>query len=109
MKSKLLIFSILLSSFSFISFGQSGIYLVTLSHSVSDASECIVIVTDPQGGTTSTNITHYLVNVQTHYSELNTIFNNVITNGYQLFGQLCDPFVDGLINRMRTTWVFKAP
>jgi hypothetical protein len=90
--------------------GQSGIYLVSLRHSISDASECKVIVTDPQGGSTLNNITHYGVNIEAHYSELNTIFNNIISTGYQLFGQLNDPYVDNWPTfSRRTTWVFKAP
>ncbi len=57
-----------------------------------------------------TNITHYGVNIEAHYSELNTIFNNIISTGYQLFGQLNDNYVDNWPTfSIRTTWVFKAP
>lgn len=89
---------------------QSGMYIVTLSHSVSDLSECKVIVTDPQGISTSTNITHYGQNIESHYSELNVIFSNVISQGYELMGPLQDTYVDNFpALRRRASWVFRAP
>ena len=84
-------------------------YLVIYSHSVDNASESRVIVTDPQGNSTTTNITHYGQDLELHYGELNAIFNNVISQGYELFGPLEVGYVDNFPSfSRRQAQVFKA-
>ena len=95
------------------SFGQSGMYLVTEEKSgPSSWSTSNIVITDPQGNTTTSTITHAQTDLASHFSELNVIFNDILNQGYEYYGLLEAP-VAGYVNTTtsvtRQTWVFKVP
>ena len=92
---KNILFSTLFMMIGYYSFGQSGMYMVSEQFSASNNTTLDkVVVTDPTGNTTTTNITHFMTNLENHDSELNTIFNQITSQGYSLHIPLHQGFGD---------------
>jgi len=113
---KNILFSTLFTMIGYCSFGQSGMYMVSERFSGNGTTDVsYVVATDPQGNTVNTNITHFMIDLEQHDSELNQIFNNISAQGYVMIDAL--PFshgdFDGAITapntRMTRTWIFKVP
>ena len=103
---KKILFSILFMMIGYCSFGQSGMYLVTDQHSVNGITDVSrVVVTDPQGNSTMTNLTHIATNLEDHFSELNIIFNEIMSLGYTKLVPLDND--EGAITTL--TWAFLVP
>ena len=110
---KNILFSTLFMMIGYCSFGQSGMYLVTEEKGGPSAwAVSNIVVTDPQGNTTTSTITHAQIALASHFSELNVIFNDILNQGYEYYG-LLEPPVEGYVNTTtsvtRQTWVFKVP
>ena len=68
---------------SLMCFAQGKVYIITEQFSgMNNTSLDKVIVTDPSGGTVTHDITHFMIDVAKHDSELSKIFNSVIAKGY---------------------------
>jgi len=110
---KNILFSTLFMMIGYYSFGQSGMYMVSEQFSASNNTTLDkVVVTDPTGNTTTTNITHFMTNLENHDSELNTIFNQITSQGYSLHIPLHQGFGDVNSTGQSTftrTWIFKVP
>lgn len=70
---------------SMITFGQNKIYTITEQYSGAGKTNLDkIVVTDPEGNTTTHDITHFLKDVVAHDKEFNVILNNVTSKGYSL-------------------------
>jgi hypothetical protein len=78
------LFTIAVILLSFNILGQNNLYMVSEHFSATDCSIDKVIVTDPNGISTTTNITHMYYNLEAHNSELNVIFNSITSQGYTM-------------------------
>ena len=108
---KKILFSTLFMMIGYCSFGQSGMYMVTEQFSQLTQTLDKVVVTDPSGNTTTTNIEHFITNLENHDSQLNAIFNQISSQGYVL-----TPLVQGHgynnssnVSIFTRTWVFQVP
>jgi hypothetical protein len=88
-------------------FSQGKIYIITEQYSgMNNTSLDKVIVTDPSGGTETYDITHFLIDVAKHDSELCKIFNNVTAKGFSLTDSSPNAHGDikGVKNLFTRTW-----
>ena len=79
-----IIFTISFILLSYNILGQNNLYMVSEHFSATDCSIDKVIVTDPNGISTTTNITHMYSNLEAHNSEFNAILNSITSQGYTM-------------------------
>jgi bisphosphoglycerate-independent phosphoglycerate mutase (AlkP superfamily) len=95
--------------FSFGAFSQSKIYTITEQYSANAVTLDKIVVTNPDGVTTTYDITHFMKDVVAHDSEFNKILNEVISKGYELLNPSPNAHGDikGMSSVFTRTWFLK--
>jgi hypothetical protein len=91
-------------------FSQGKVYTITEQYSGMGVTTLDkIIVTDPEGLTTTYDITHFLKDAVAHDSEFNKILNEIIAKGYELLNPAPNAHGDmiGVKSVFTRTWFLK--
>ena len=92
-------------------FSQSKIYSITEQYSgINNTTLDKIIVTDPEGKSTTHDITHFLKDAAAHDSEFIKILNEVVAKGYDLLDSSPNAhgdMKDGMTSVFTRTWYLK--